>query len=968
MRVKSLLALMILTLTGLNLNAQTVLMGDPGYPQSNPANCNTFGVSGTNFQDPGGGGNYPANFNDTITFCPDLTLGTKMSITMAINAGFTFNVDGTDFIYVYDGPTTASPLLGVHNSVTDPTGFTHQATWNNPSGCLTIVFISDGASQGTGWDANVQCGNQFEPFTPHLEAYINGTGPNALNPLDTGFIDICFGDSILIVATPDFPFSQESTGYGYSQDVNSTIDFDWYVTDGNTYPNNDSIWFTPPARAGYLIDLKLTDEFPQIAHIICKVRVSQLPSFAGTGPLEDTVCLGQSTELIGGVTATDTVGVSIPEGSFNLGGSFAGLTYLPDGSGQQYQAPISIGGFPTGATIGNAQDLNQVCITMEHSYLGDLEIWLQCPNGTTVALVNSYNPGFLPGGNSGGGTFLGHPYDDSGGGGAGEGWEYCFSSVFNDIGPMTANLGNTVPVAAVPGTPPLSAGNSMNPANTYAPEATFANFAGCPVNGNWTIYVQDNLGIDDGYIFEWGLYFDASYFAGLAGYQNIVASDFWVNDPTIISGQNDTLIVVQPSSPGNYDYSYHIIDDFGCEYDTTVTLFVQPLPAIFNDTIGCDLTFQVAGTSAYNGGVWTSTSPEISFSPSATSTNPVINTTLPGTYTVSFTDNACNQTVSVEIIYPAYPVIFDDTSLCNLSYQVANTQAYTTGGVWTASSPNVSFSPSASTLNPLATATSTGNYIITFTDNVCHNSTTANLTMIQPPSIFSDDIGCYMTYFVENTFAFSGGSWTCADTAIHFSNAGLNNPVISTSTAGTYTVTFTDTYCNIPVTAEITFPPYAWTEVLDTTICLGSTFVINANQNSTITDYAWNTGATTPSITVNQAGDYIVTVSNICHTYSDTATIQTKICEIDAPNIVSLSSLSGNNLFFVQYEGVSEFECTILNRWGNVIYQYSDPAGGWDGKTQAGNLCDEGTYFYIIKATFEGGEEVTKQGFVQLKY
>ncbi len=71
-----------------------------------------------------------------------------------------------------------------------------------------------------------------------------------------------------------------------------------------------------------------------------------------------------------------------------MGGNFAGLTYLPDGSGQQYEAPITINGFSWGgSTITNDQDLNQVCITMEHSYLGDLEIWLQCPNGTIAPLV-----------------------------------------------------------------------------------------------------------------------------------------------------------------------------------------------------------------------------------------------------------------------------------------------------------------------------------------------------------------------------------------------------------------------------------------------------------------------------------------------------------------------------------------------------------------------------------------------------
>ena len=56
----------------------------------------------------------------------------------------------------------------------------------------------------------------------------------------------------------------------------------------------------------------------------------------------------------------------------------------------------------------------------------------------------------------------------------------------------------------------------------------------------------------------------------------------------------------------------------------------------------------------------------------------------------------------------------------------------------------------------------------------------------------------------------------------------------------------------------------------------------------------------------------------------------------------------------------------ILNRWGNLIYEYYDPAGTWDGKTQGGTLVEEGTYFYIIKAQFYGGEEITKQGFVQV--
>jgi uncharacterized repeat protein (TIGR01451 family) len=227
-------------------------------------------------------------------------------------------------------------------------------------------------------------------------------------------------------------------------------------------------------------------------------------------------------------------------------GTTNGLTYLPDGSGQQYTAPLNVNGFD-GLIISSEQDLSQVCINMEHSYMGDLEIWLECPTGAIVPLLNSYNPGFLPGGTSGGGVFLGHPYDDSGGGGAGDGFEYCFSSVFNSIGgSMTQNLTNTIPVPSIPGTPPLTAGNSMNPYDTYQPESSFAGLIGCPVNGTWTIHVQDNLGIDDGWIFGWGLYLDPV----LIGCSGLVYHDFNTNcqQNNLEIGVEGIEVLIQPGN------------------------------------------------------------------------------------------------------------------------------------------------------------------------------------------------------------------------------------------------------------------------------------------------------------------------------------------------------------------------------------------------------------------------------------
>lgn len=819
--MKNIFAFLIFCFSTYFVSSQILLTG-PDYPQSSPLNCAAIipPAGGTNFSD--GPANYGPNMDEIITFCPDLTQGSKVSIAFAVNIGFTFNIDPTDTLYIYDGPSIASPLLGAYNSGTNPVGFFVQASFqNNPSGCLTVRFRSNGSNEGTGWDANVACGNPQQPFFPHMHAYVNGTGPDALNPADTGYVDICFEDSILFVADPDFPYAFEVANTGYSQTPNNCA-YQWTIGGVGQF-NNDSVWFTPPARAGYFVDLRVTDIFPQIKRITAKVRVSQLPDFTGTGPFQDTVCLGQNTILIGGVTTQDTVGVDIPFGEFEIGGIFAGLTFLPDGSGVQYQTNIAISGFDDTTTITSAGDFDQLCIDIEHSYIGDLEIALTCPNGTTVSLMNAYNQTpfgwnelVVGGCGNGIGTFLGNDTNLDGGAPGSPVWSYCFS-------PTQATLGTICTENAAGNWVTNSYGfPSMNPNGVYLPDGNFNDFIGCPVNGNWTITVQDNQGIDDGYIFQWGIYFNANLYPDQEGYQNTVVTDYWTNSPTIISGQSDTAIIIQPITPGPSFYTYNVVDDFGCHYDTTVTLEVLPLPQIFGDTIACNLFMQTINTSSYSGGVW-----------------------------------------------------------------------------------------------------------------------------------------------------------TASDTAVHFSNITVENPLISTTTPGIYTVSFTDNACNQTQSAIIEFPPYVYTDVLDSAICEGAEIeIIAAAINSgnlqpgydPIYQLQWNNGSTDNFIVVSSAGQYTVTMSNICHTSTDVSTVTIKPCDIEVPNIISLSSLSGNELFSVDYSGISEFECIILNRWGNIIYTYTDPAGSWDGKTQEGKLVEEGTYFYKINATFDGGIEIKKHGFVYVKY
>lgn len=116
-------------------------------------NCIT--LDGTNytscsgsFYDPGVTANYSNNTNLTTTITPS-TPGAYLS------ADFTsFNLeDGFDFLYVYDGTSTAAPLIGTFTGATSP----GVVTASNSTGALTFRFTSDGSVSLGGWVANLAC-------------------------------------------------------------------------------------------------------------------------------------------------------------------------------------------------------------------------------------------------------------------------------------------------------------------------------------------------------------------------------------------------------------------------------------------------------------------------------------------------------------------------------------------------------------------------------------------------------------------------------------------------------------------------------------------------------------------------------------------------------------------------------------------------------------------------------------------
>ncbi len=332
------------------------------------------------------------------------------------------------------------------------------------------------------------------------------------------------------------------------------------------------------------------------------------------------------------------------------------------------------------------------------------------------------------------------------------------------------------------------------------------------------------------------------------------------------------------------------------------------------------------------------------------------------------TDNAANpDPVGVILMSNSpTPTMSNNGPLCAGDTLILDIQNSPANATFSWSGPN-GFSSTQQTVTILNfTAAQAGVYNCVVTDSSGVNTNLTTTVVINPqPVIFSDTIACNQTLTVQGTVAAGGGVWSAADPEIQFSSTSALNPVISATEPGTYTVDFTDNTCGVTVSAQIVFPAPVYTEVADAIICSNTEYTINALQQAG-NSYVWNTGATTPAITVTEPGNYIITASNVCYSWSDTAIVAEIACDLEVPNVISLSSEEGNNVFYVNYSGIQSFECTIINRWGNEVYFYNDPAAAWNGKTQNGEPVDEGTYFYSIKAVMSNNEEVVKQGFVQV--
>ncbi len=80
--------------------------------------------------------------------------------------------------------------------------------------------------------------------------------------------------------------------------------------------------------------------------------------------------------------------------------------------------------------------------------------------------------------------------------------------------------------------------------------------------------------------------------------------------------------------------------------------------------------------------------------------------------------------------------------------------------------------------------------------------------------------------------------------------------------------------------------------------------------------------------------------------------------KLEVPNAFTPNGDGVNDVFRVKegYKSIISFKARVFDRWGKKLYEWDNPAGGWDGKGPGGNAPD-GAYYLNIEAKGADGKK-----------
>ncbi len=195
------------------------------------------------------------------------------------------------------------------------------------------------------------------------------------------------------------------------------------------------------------------------------------------------------------------------------------------------------------------------------------------------------------------------------------------------------------------------------------------------------------------------------------------------------------------------------------------------------------------------------------------------------------------------------------------------------------------------------------------------------------------------------------------------------NPIHTYANSGTYNVKLVVNNCTWD-SDSVTIQVHVEEAISDFSYNFNSdgTQVQLENTSSGYTDSYWIVGTDTligsDTTLFLEDGEHQITLISSRLGCSDTISktiVVNGISQLIVPNVFTPNSDGINDLFAITHKKIEEYNISIFNRWGSVVYTSKNINAPWDGLN-----ASDGVYYLIISAKGKDGQEYSYSGYLQL--
>lgn len=925
---------------------------------------------------------YANNENYTETFCS--------STGGQIRANF-YWVDletGFDFLYIYDGPSTASPLIGtLTGSSFYPGVFTSTGT------CLTFRFVSDGIGRWGGWDALFGCTPQ-NCGTNSVASDDCGAAPVICNL--NGYCGSTSGwftrDHGSIEGTPWGGSGAFSCG---SIQNNSWISF---VASGTTANFNiTSSGCSDPSTGIQAVVFASTACTTFTAVSSCQGNGIGTFAVSATGLtagqtyyiMIDGVDGNDCDYVVQATSGVQTVGITGAGATACVGSAFT-LTASATGTGpftyNWTPAPVSGQGTAV-ASYTASSSTTYSCTIVGACGSSQTATYLQVINPSpTVNIVGtnticSAGPGTTLTANANAGsqtiTFSNNQdYNIPDNNATGITSTINVTGIAGTVGSALAsvclninhgfdgdvNISLKCPNGTVINLSDDNGGSGDDYINTcftnsggsitlgtapftgsFTPEQALSGLSGCTANGTWSLVVTDDAGLDVGTLLDWSLTFN----------NNLTYS--WAPS-TGLSSTTSSVVTASPTT--TTVYSLTVTDMAGCSKVTNYTVTVNPTPTVAITStptntlcLGASVTFTAATANTYtwtnptNGGLSSTSGANVSATPTGTGNL---------TYTVTASSAAGCTTTAVRTItvnpLPTANAGSGGTLTCSTATLGLSGSG---GGTYSWSGPGIVSGGSTAT----PSVNMPGTYSLTVTSAAGCASPVSTVAITQNTvaptvtSTVSAVLNCTLTSVnASATTTTSPVSYSWSGTGI---TGGTGTGTITVNQAGTFNYTVTNTANGCKATgsqavSQNTAAPTVTVSGTQTITCAAPSVTMTGAASPSTCTPVWtggvSSGANTYTATAASAANYTLTVTNPVNGCSASGIVQV----LPSAGFPSLSAASISNSITCT---TSTAQAVVTSTTSNVVYSWTGPGITGGSTTPTIMVNAGGTYSLAVTNT-----------------